>query len=94
VRLWLEWNSTTTQHCTHEANEDIEDDNTCKKNGENCGWSGTQQQHSTAHTKRTKISKTTTPAKKKWRKLWLEWNSTTTQHCTHEANEDIEDDNT
>jgi hypothetical protein len=30
----------------------------------NCGWSGTQQQHSTEYTKRTKMVKTTNPAKK------------------------------
>ena len=58
----------------------------------NCGWSETQQQHSKHETKRTMIRMTSQPVEfsrkntkmrslfaAKWLKLWLEWNSTTTQ---------------
>ena len=61
------------------------------KNWRNCGWSATQQQHS-KHDKANggiKDVKTCRIFAKnyeneelftvKWRKLWLEWNSTTTQ---------------
>jgi hypothetical protein len=56
----------------------------------NCGWSGTQQQHSTHNTKRMKIS-----GLKNWlAKLWLEWDSTTTQQAQHKANDDMDATNT
>ncbi len=62
------------------------------KNWRNCGWSAIQQQHSKHETKRTAVLKTSKPVEfsrkimkneelfaVKWPKLWLEWNSTTTQ---------------
>jgi len=53
------------------------------KNWRNCGWSGTQQQHRKHESKRTVILKTSNPEKfaVKLAKLWLEWNSTTTQEA-------------
>jgi len=53
------------------------------QNWRNCGWGGTQQQHRKHESKRTVILKTSNPEKiaVKLAKLWLEWNSTTTQEA-------------
>ena len=68
-----------------------------------CGWSETQQQHSNWYTKRTKILEfenrrifakryeNEEQITEKMAKLWLEWNSTTTQQTRNKANGDMKD---
>jgi hypothetical protein len=56
-----------------------------KKNCENCGWSGTQQQHSICRIS-AKHYENEEQVTEKLAKLWLEWNSTTTQKARNKAN--------
>ena len=96
--LWLECNSTTTQR-----NLQTERRFLFPKTGWcNCGWSETQQQHRT-NNKANEDSWTRNLSNfretlRKWgtnhwkmAKLWLEWNSTTTQQTRNKANGDIKD---
>ncbi len=96
VELWLECDSTTTQRDLQSERRFL----SLKTGWRNCGWSETRQQHSKHNTMRTKILDVKTcrifaiNIRKRgtnhgeMAKLWLEWNSTTTQQARNKANGD------
>ncbi len=96
VEMWLECDSTTTQGDLQSERRFL----SLKTGWRNCGWSETQQQHSKHNTKRTKILDVKTcrifainirkrgTIHGEMAKLWLEWDSTTTQQARNKANGD------